>query len=278
MPLIPFLLTIIAALLHALWNFAAKKASGNLGIIWIGLLIATMLLIPFLFILSPDEILAREAIPFVVATGVIHALYFFSLAKAYEYGDISVVYPIARGSAIAGTAVAACLLLQEKISLLGATGILLIGIGVLLLGFKNIRQRRGIFFSIATAALIVSYSINDKLGVGILHPVAYIFWLTSLTTIFLFPYIIIKRKADFTGTSDKIIKYALIIGPGSIATYLIILFVFQMTQVSYVVAVRESAVAIGALLGMVFLKEEISPQKMFSIAVIVIGMFLIRIA
>lgn len=278
MPLIPFLLTITAAVLHALWNFAAKKASGNLGIIWTGLLIATMMLFPFLFLLSPEEIFAREALPFVVATGVIHALYFFSLAKAYEYGDISVVYPIARGSAIATTAIAAHLLLQENMSATGAVGILLISIGVLLLGFKNIRQRRGIFFSIATAALIAGYSINDKLGVGILHPVAYIFWLASLTTIFLFPYIIIKRKADFSRAFDKMKKYALIIGPGSIATYLIILFVFQMTQVSYVVAVRESAVAIGALLGMVFLKEEISRQKIFSIAVIVIGMFLIRIA
>jgi uncharacterized membrane protein len=237
-----------------------------------------MMLFPFLFFLSPEEIFVREALPFVVATGVIHAIYFFSLAKAYEYGDISVVYPIARGSAIAGTAITACLLLQEKISPLGATGILLISIGVLLLGFKNIRQRRGIFFSIATAALIVSYSINDKLGVEILHPLAYIFGLTSLTTIFLFPYIPIKRKADFSRAFNKMKKYTLIIGPGSIATYLIILFVFQMTQVSYVVAVRESAVAIGALLGMAFLKKEISRQKIFSIAVIVIGMFLIRIA
>ena len=107
------------------------------------------------------------------------------------------VYPIARGNAIAGTAIAACLFLQEKISLFGVAGISLISFGVLLLEFINTHQKRGIFFSIIVAALIISYSITDKLGVGILHPLAYIFGLTSLTTIFLAPYILINKKKDY---------------------------------------------------------------------------------
>src|SRR4030066_1889917 len=123
MPLLAFLLTIFAAVLHALWNFAAKKASGNLSVIWIGLIITTIVLIPFLFLLSPKDIFVFKALPFVLATGTIHAFYFFFLAKAYEHGDISVVYPIARGSAIAGTAIIAFLFLQEKISFIGASGI-----------------------------------------------------------------------------------------------------------------------------------------------------------
>jgi uncharacterized membrane protein len=73
-------------------------------------------------------------------------------------------------------------------------------------------------------------------------------------------------------------KYSLIIGLGSIGTYLIILFVFQMTQVSYVVAARESSVVFGAILGIMFLKEGCSTQKIFSIVCIIIGMLLIKIA
>src|SRR4030042_2843895 len=133
MPLLAFLLIILAAALHALWNFVAKKAAGNLSVIWIGLAMATIAIIPFLFLLSPGQIFVLEAWPFILATGTIHAFYFFFLAKAYEHGDISVVYPIARGSAIAGTAMAACLFLQEKISLFGVAGISLISLGVLLL-------------------------------------------------------------------------------------------------------------------------------------------------
>src|SRR4030065_1783288 len=101
---------------------------------------------------------------------MIHAFYFFFLAKAYEHGDISVVYPISRGSGIAGTAIIAFLFLQEKISFIGASGILFICLGTVLLGLDNTHQKRGIFFSLLVAVLITSYSIVDKLGVGIIHP------------------------------------------------------------------------------------------------------------
>lgn len=278
MPLLAFLLIILAAALHALWNFAAKKASGNFSVIWIGLAMATIAIIPFLFLLSPDQIFILEAWPFILATGIIHAFYFFYLAKAYEHGDISVVYPIARGSSIAGTAIAACLLLQEKISLVGAIGISFISFGIFLLGFKNTHQKRGIFFSIIVAILIITYSIIDKLGVSRAHPLIYIFGLTLLSTLFLTPYILISKRLELLLALKEMKKYSLTIGLGSIGTYLIILFVFQMTQVSYVVAAREVSVAFGALLGIIFLKEQNSAQKMFCITSIVIGMLLIKIA
>ena len=77
----------------------------------------------------------------VIASGVIHTVYFFALAKAYEYGDISVVYPIARGSGIVGTAIAGIFLLQETISPIGLIGILAISVGIYLLGLKNGHQK-----------------------------------------------------------------------------------------------------------------------------------------
>ncbi len=278
MPLFAFLLVILAAALHALWNFAAKKASGNLSVIWVGLVLATIAIIPLLFFLSPEQIFVTKAWPFILATGIIHAVYFFAVAKAYEHGDISVVYPIARGSGIAGTAMIACLLLQEKISSAGIVGILLISLGILLLGLTNIQQKRGIFFSLLVAATIIGYSIVDKLGVGIIHPLSYIFGMVLLTTIFLAPYMLINKRQELLLAMKNMKKYSLIIGLGSGGTYLIILFVFQMAPVSYVVAARELAVAIGALLGFIFLKEQFSAQKLLGIMGILIGMILIRMA
>ncbi len=278
MPLFAFLLVLLAATFHALWNFAAKKASGNLSVIWIGLVLATIAIIPFLVFLSPERIFVTKAWPFVLATGIIHAVYFFAVAKAYEHGDISVVYPIARGSGIAGTAIIACLLLQEKISAAGSAGILLISLGTLLLGLTNIQQKRGIFFSLLVAIMIIGYSIVDKLGVGIIHPLGYIFGLVLLTTIFLAPYILINRRQELLSATKNMKKYSLTIGLGSGGTYLIILFVFQIAQVSYVVAARELAVAFGALLGFIFLQEKFSVQKLLGIMGIVIGMILIKIA
>jgi len=278
MPLFAFLLVIIAATLHALWNFAAKKASGNLSVIWIGLVLATIATVPFLFFLSPEQIFVTKVWPFILATGIIHAVYFFAVAKAYEHGDISIVYPIARGGGIAGTAIIACLLLQEKISFVGTAGILLISLGTLLLGLTNIHQKRGIFFSLLVAIMIIGYSIVDKLGVSIIHPLGYIFGLVLLTTIFLAPYILINKRRELLSAMKNMKKYSLIIGLGSGGTYLIILFVFQIAQVSYVVAARELAVAIGALSGFIFLKEQFSAQKLLGIMGIVIGMILIKTA
>jgi uncharacterized membrane protein len=206
------------------------------------------------------------------------AVYFFAVAKTYEHGDISVVYPIARGSGIAGTAIIACLSLQEKISSVGTVGILLISLGTFLLGLTNIHQKRGIFFSLLVAVMIIGYSIVDKLGVGIIHPIGYIFGLVLLTTVFLAPYILINKRQELLSALKNMKKYSLIIGLGSGGTYLIILFVFQMAPVSYVVAARELAVAIGALLGFIFLKEQFSPQKALGVMGIVIGMILIKMA
>ncbi len=278
MPLFAFLLVILAATLHALWNFAAKKVSGNLSVIWIGLVLATIVIIPFLFFLSPEQIFVTKAWPFILATGIIHAVYFFAVAKAYEHGDISIVYPIARGSGIAGTAIIACLLLQEEISSVGIVGILLISLGTLLLGLTNIQQKRGIFFSLLVAIMIIGYSIVDKLGVGIIHPLGYIFGLVLLTTFFLAPYMLIHKQQELLSAMKNMKKYSLIIGLGSGGTYLIILFVFQIAQVSYVVAARELAVAFGALLGFIFLNEKFSAQKLLGITGIVIGMILIKMA
>lgn len=278
MPLFAFLLVILAATLHALWNFTAKKASGNLSVIWVGLVLAAIATIPFLFFLSPEQIFVSKAWPFILATGIIHAVYFFAIAKAYEHGDISIVYPIARGSGIAGTAIIACLLLQEEISSVGTVGILLISMGTLLLGLTNVHQKRGIFFSLLVAIMIIGYSIVDKLGVGIIHPLGYIFGLVLLTTFFLAPYILINKRQELFSAMKNMKKYSLIIGLGSGGTYLIILFVFQMAPVSYVVAARELAVAIGALSGFIFLKEQFSAQKLLGIVGIVIGMILIKLA
>jgi uncharacterized membrane protein len=278
MTLFAFLLVILAAALHALWNFAAKNASGNFSVIWVGLIIATAALIPFLFLLSPEQIFVSKAWPFVLATGIIHAVYFFALAKAYEHGDISVVYPISRGSGVAGTAIIAYLLLQEKISFIGASGILFICLGTVFLGLNNTHQKRGIFFSLLVAVMIIAYSIVDKLGVGVMHPLGYIFGLVLLTTIFLAPYVLINKQQELLSAMKNMKKYSLIIGLGSGGTYLIILFVFQMAPVGYVVAAREVAVALGALLGILFLKEQSTAQKIICITSIVIGMLLIKLA
>ncbi|MFC1670670.1 SMR family transporter [Spirochaetota bacterium] len=283
MTLTAFTLIIIAAVLHAIWNFAAKKASGNLSVIYLGLFLACIIFFPFLFILSPAEIFVAAAYPYIIATGIIHALYFFVLAKAYEHGDISIAYPIARGTGIAGTAIAAFLLLTEKISPIGASGILIICIGTVLLGFRQNHGNeenhyKGIIYALTVGIAIMTYSIVDKVAVGIIHPLAYIYGLALLTPVFLTPYMVAKKRREIVEAWSNMKRYCFVIGIGSMGTYMIILFAFQMANVSYVVAVRETSVAIGAFMGVKFLGEHFSVRKVIGVLAIVAGMVLIKLA
>jgi len=277
MPTLAFILVIIAATLHAMWNFATKKAAGDLATMWNGFALACIAFTPLLFWLTPDQISLGKVYPYVIASGAIHSVYFFTLAKAYEYGEISVVYPIARGIGIAGTALAAALLINENLVPIGIVGIMTISGGILLLGLNKQQDKRGVSFALLVGLMILSYSIVDKLAVAISHPVFYIYGITLAFTLFLSPYVLIKRRREVALAWKIKKKYSLVIGIGSVGTYLIILFVYQMAQVSYVVAAREMSVAIGAILGFIFLKEPFTPRKALSIGAIVVGMVLLKL-
>jgi drug/metabolite transporter (DMT)-like permease len=281
MSLIVFLLIICSAFFHALWNFAAKKASGNFYVVYLSLLMASVLFFPFLFTLSFTDIFNSRAFPYVLATGTIHAVYFFALAKAYEHGDISSSYPIARGTGVGGTALAAYLFLNEAINVFGLLGIASISIGTLLVGLTQSSPAgtmKGLFFALLVGAMIVAYSLVDKLGVGIMNPVAYAFGLWIIATLWLTPYVLIYKRHELFLAWRDYKGHSLIIGGGSLVTYLLILFIYRIAPVSYVVALRETAVAIGAVLGFVFLGEKPTGFKITGIVLIVLGMVAIKMA
>lgn len=278
MSLTAFLLVILAAFLHALWNFTAKKASGNLYVVFIGLLMACVVFLPFFLIyFSLDHL--TNAIFFILATGILHAVYFFLLCKAYKHEDISVVYPVARGSGVAGTALVAYFFLQESISPLGIAGILFVSFGAILIGLKFNQKKdqfNGMLYAFSVGLTIISFVIVDKIAVGKINPALYIYSMAFGTTFFLIPFVISGKRHEFIQAWKKLKLYSFIIGVGSMGTYLIILFVFQMANVSYVVATRELSVVIGSFLGIKFLKEPFSIKKIIGIAFIVLGMITIK--
>ena len=97
MTLTTFFLVVVAAVLHACWNLAAKKASGNIGVFWLGLCFASLMFLPVVWL--SDLPIPLVGWPYIVATGLIHTAYFGLLAASYRHGEMSVVYPLARGVA-----------------------------------------------------------------------------------------------------------------------------------------------------------------------------------
>src|SRR5262249_38791241 len=210
-----------------------------------------------------------------------HAGYFGLLARAYALGEMSLVYPVARGTGVAGTAIIAAAWLQEALSLLGLGGIAAIGVGTGLGGFnKRYHQdeRTGYVHALLVGATITSYSIVDKLAVGRVHPVIYISGMFSLAALLLAPYMLGRQHASCRYAYRHLKTAICCIGIGSICTYLLILFTFRLGQVSSIVAVREFAVVIGALCGFLILKERFTCRKVLGIAAITLGLVLVKIA
>ncbi|MCJ7663597.1 MAG: DMT family transporter [Desulfobacterales bacterium] len=285
MTLYVFLLVLFSAFCHATWNFAARKAAGNLMAVWLGLWLGCAVMLPgaigIIIHSGIRETMQLQGITCIIATGLIHTVYFRLLAAGYEAGEISLVYPIARGSGIALTAILAGLLLREQLTLLGSIGIGLVCLGIISLStgrHKRADDTKAIRLALCIGASIVAYSLVDKIGVSYINPVVYICSMFLIAGIALTPMLIRRYRGQLGKEARQNIGYAVIIGIGSAGTYLMILFAFTRGPVNYIVAVREFAVVLGALAGIIFLKERFTLAKALAICVIVIGILGIKLS
>lgn len=143
-PLYVFLMVLAAASLHAIWNFFARKVKGNLAVIFLSLWVGALVWLPPTIVLYFRPLYSTSTFPltdwkaFVVslATGLIHTVYFIFLGISYRHGEISVVYPIARGTGVGLTGIVAAVFLGEWVGVLGVVGIVAIVFGILAIGLK----------------------------------------------------------------------------------------------------------------------------------------------
>ena len=186
-----FLAVLFAAACHAGWNALIKVGLDPLStttLISIGSGVVALMFLPLV------GVPAWAAWPWLIASVVIHLVYFASLIESYRTGDLGQVYPIARGSAPLMTAAATTIFVGEKLSLIGWAGILALVVGVLLLSARGGRElaeidRRAIGFALFTALTICAYSVVD--GVGARHssnPNAYSLWLFIGIAVVMLPY------------------------------------------------------------------------------------------
>ena len=282
-----FVFVLLSAVLHATWNFVARRNAGDLTVFWWSLWISCLLLLPFVGGLAagqgiPEFIAMLESgWVYVLATGVIHTFYFLLLGRAYEHGEISLVYPIARGSGIGLTGFLGWLLLGESLTPFGVAGIALICVGIMAMGLSVLRSakgaRHGFVSALGVGATIVSYSLVDKVGGGIVHPVVCIFGMFMLSAVFATPVVAARDRSRLWRKLAETWRSVTLIGVGSTAAYLMILFAMTVGQVGYIVALREFAVVLGAVLGFVFLKERVTPMKVGAVLMIVAGLVCIKL-
>jgi len=282
-------IVLLAALFHAAWNFLAKNSRSKLAFIWWFLLIAAIGYLPMFLYFWREMTVTPAGWACIVATGILHALYFWFMGGAYERGDLSLVYPLFRGSGPLFVPILAVIFLQERLSATGISGIVLVVVGIYIIHlqsftvdsfFEPLRAMRGSasVWALCTGGTIAGYSLVDKVGVGLVYPPVYIYLMFVISLLLLTPYVLIQKRPALKAEWQANRALILINGFLVLFTYMMILFAFRLSKVSYVVAAREISIVFSALLGIYWLKEAHAPQKIAGSALIALGVVFIGLS
>ena len=264
MPLNALALVLGAALLHALWNVVAKKAGGNHHFALITVLITCVLWAPVALWFGLQEWSRWGLLEWLVlaASALVHVLYFTVLLTGYRKADLTVVYPVARGSGPLLAALGAVLLLGERLGLLGAAGVLAVCGGVFLVaggpalwrGSQDsaARQRAlaGVRWGAFTGALIAAYTVIDGYAVKVLliGPVL-VDYVGNLLRV---PLLLPTSLRDLTGLRSawrSQWRHALVVAALGPLAYVLVLYAVQMAPLSHVAPAREVSMLFAALIG-----------------------------
>lgn len=259
-------LVLVSAGLHVAWNVRLKTAGDPLRAATVGLLAASIGIVPAgiaAWWLAGRPSLPPEGVALGIVSGVIEAIYFVLLSAAYRRGDLSVVYPIARGTAPLLAVAIGVGLLGERLGLAGSLGVVALLVGFLLLQqpWRALRGHRAfdpaIAFALATGVTIATYTAVDRVGTRLIDPLTYaaILWVTGALLLVL--WIRFTGGGDVFAGGREQLRSSVIGGWLTLAAYLLILWALSVAPLSGVAPLRESASVFAAAWGSVRLREAI---------------------
>jgi drug/metabolite transporter (DMT)-like permease len=276
-----FAAVLFAALCHAGWNAAVKRGLDPLAttiLMSIGAALIGAAMLPF------TGWPAAAAWPWVIASVLIHIVYFAALIESYAAGDMGLVYPLARGSAPLLTAIGAAVWLQEHIGLFGWLGIAVLAAGVLLLSLRGSRDlakldQRAIRVALLTAVTICAYTLVDGVGAraaGNAH--AYTAAMVAGIGIAMAIYALARRGRGVFALMMQHWRLGAGGGVMQVTSYGIAIWAMTVAPIALVGALRETSVLFGTILAVVFLKEPLLMPRIAAALMIVCGLVMIRLA
>lgn len=282
-------IVLASAFLHAGWNYLLKKSDRKIVFIWWFELIGAIIFLPMLLYFLPGTSIPLGGWLCIIASAVIHAAYFTCMGCAYQRGDLSLVYPLARGSGPLFVPVLAVILLGEEISLVGGIGILFIISGIycihlcsftLAAVLEPFRALKGgaSLYALFTGLAIAFYTLVDKVGVKMVYPPVYIYLMMLITWVLLTPWVLVRERDGLKAEWQSHKGSIMVVGFLSGFTYLMILFALTMSKVSYVAAVREVSIVLSAYCGIVYLGEKHGRQKLVGAVLICLGVIAIGLS
>ena len=287
MTALSLILVLLSAVAHASWNLMLKRAGDPEVFAWVMLVVGSILLAPVGLALLWYNSMDFPGLWFLLASVVLHVFYFMLLARGYAIGDLSLVYPVARGMGPMLVPVLAVILLGEIVETMAMVGIAAIVGGIYTISWwGNFHQvlrspllflrSAGMRYAVLTGLTIAVYSIVDKEGVGHIQPLLYIYFMFIGTVVLLAPYILANKgmetvKAEWRANAVPITVSGLL----AFAAYGLVLTAFSLSRVSYVAPAREVGIVIGVLMGIFLLKEPFGRGRLLGSGLIVGGLVLI---
>jgi drug/metabolite transporter (DMT)-like permease len=286
MSLSALLLLVLSGLLHAAYYGFYKRSADKQVFAWWFLLVAVA-------VYSPALILNRPVIPSqgwlcLLLSGLVDMAYFVTVGEALEKGDLSTVYPLARGAPPLLITLGGVLFLGERLTAWGLTGILLVTAGLYLVNvhsrtdllrpLRSLRERSSQWALLASVGIAI-YSMVDKVGLRYVDPFAYGYLMLLVTLLSLTPYILLTEHRTHLVVEWQVSKLGIgVAGVFALLTYSLALAAMRLSYVSYVGSVRSVNVIFGALLGALLLKEPYGATRVLASSLVFGGVLLIGLA
>lgn len=273
-----FFAVLAAALLHASWNALVKTGANKLT----SIMILTLVQGGFGAVIALTRAFpGAEVWPWLLASGLFHSAYKLFLAFAYEQGDLSRVYPIARGAAPMIVLASSGLLLTDTLSNFETLGVVILGFGILLMArgvFSNGESRKLVPFALGSALMTAGYSVVDGLGARTAgDAVMYVAWLFILDAIFFTPICLALRGRGVFAASPTDWFRGTLAAAASYGAYAIAVWAMTTAPIALVTALRETSILLAVLIGWLIMGDRMDRGKAIAAGLIIAGVALTRI-
>jgi drug/metabolite transporter (DMT)-like permease len=273
-----FLAVMAAALIHASWNALIKTGTSKQSAM---LILGIAQALCGFGIAIWKGIPVEAAWPWLLASGVIHMCYQLNLGYAYEHGDLSRVYPIARGTAPMIVLVVSALFLTDTMTPTEVAGVVVLGLGILVMVrgvFTSGESRKMLPFALGAAAATAGYSITDGLGARAAgDAVLYVGWLMMIAAVFYVPVAVALKGTVLFRAPPRAWGMGLLAGALSFGGYAIAVWAMTVAPIALVAALRETSILFAVLIGWLVFGEAMTRGKALAALIIVAGVMLTRL-
>lgn len=273
-----FSAVLFAALLHATWNALIKVGSSKMS----GMFILTFVQGGIGLTIAMTRDLPESTVwIWLIASGVFHSVYKLFLAYAYEQGDLSRVYPIARGAAPMMVLVVSALLLSDVVEPSEYFGIVVLGLGILLMArgaFASGESRKLVPYALGSAMATAGYSLVDGLGARVSgDAITYVAWLFVLDAAFFSPICVALRGPSILRAPWRDWARGAAAAVASYGAYAIAVWAMTLAPIALVTALRETSILFAVLIGWIIFGDRMDRGKVIASCLIVGGVILTRI-